>query len=125
MMQRIMLFTAAAVPADDACDAAQAVAATERLVADGVVFVAGHLCSAASTPASEVHHRAGVPQNSPGSTNPMPTELGRENVFRVCGRDDQQGTIAGDCLAEHYAGARIAIAHDGATYGKGLAEERK
>jgi branched-chain amino acid transport system substrate-binding protein len=113
------------VLADDACDAAQAVAAAEKLVADGVVFVAGHLCSAASIPASEVYHRAGVLQISPSSTNPMLTEHGRDNVFRVCGRDDQQGAIAGDYLAEHFAGAGIAIAHDGGTYGKGLAEQTK
>jgi branched-chain amino acid transport system substrate-binding protein len=113
------------ISADDACEGPQAVAAAEKLVADGVVFVAGHLCSAASIPASEVYHKAGVLQISPGSTNPQLTELGRENVFRVCGRDDQQGAIAGDYLAEHYASARIAIAHDGATYGRGLAEETR
>jgi branched-chain amino acid transport system substrate-binding protein len=110
--------------ADDACDGPQAVAAAEKLVADGVVFVAGHLCSAASIPASEVYHRAGILQISI-STNPMLTELGRENVFRVSGRDDQQGAIAANYLAEHFAGAKIAIAHDGTTYGRGLAEETK
>jgi branched-chain amino acid transport system substrate-binding protein len=110
--------------ADDACEGPQAVAAAEKLVADGVVFVAGHLCSAASIPASEVYHRAGILQISI-STNPMLTELGRENVFRVSGRDDQQGAIAADYLAEHFAGAKIAIAHDGTTYGRGLAEETK
>jgi branched-chain amino acid transport system substrate-binding protein len=64
-------------------------------------------------------------QISPGSTNPMLTELGRGNVFRVCGRDDLQGVLAGDYLADHFANSKIAIVHDGATYGKRLAEETK
>ena len=113
------------VMADDACDGPQAVAAAEKLVGDGVVFVAGHLCSGASIPASEVYHKAGIIQISPGSTNPMLTELGRGNVFRVVGRDDQQGVIAGDYLADHFARDQIAIVHDGGTYGKSLAEETK
>jgi branched-chain amino acid transport system substrate-binding protein len=113
------------VVADDACEGPQAVAAAEKLVGDGVVFVVGHDCSAASIPASEVYYKAGVIQISPASTNPMLTELGRGNVFRVCGRDDLQGVLAGDYLADHFAGSTIAIVHDGAIYGKGLAEETK
>jgi branched-chain amino acid transport system substrate-binding protein len=113
------------VIADDVCEGPQGVAVAEKLVGDGVVFVAGHLCSAASIPASEVYHRAGIIQISPASTNPLLTELGRDNVFRVCGRDDQQGVIAGDYLADHFARDKIAIVHDGSTYGKGLAEETK
>jgi branched-chain amino acid transport system substrate-binding protein len=101
------------------------VAAAEKLVGDGVVFVVGHECSGASIPASEVYFKAGVVQISPGSTNPMLTELGHGNVFRVCGRDDLQGVLAGDYLADHFAGSKIAIVHDGATYGKRLAEETK
>ena len=113
------------VVADDACEGPQAVAAAEKLVGDGVVFVVGHDCSAASISASEVYYKAGVIQISPASTNPVFTELGRSNVFRVCGRDDEQGVLAGDYLADHFAGSRIAIVHDGAIYGKGLAEETK
>jgi branched-chain amino acid transport system substrate-binding protein len=46
-----------------------------------------------------------------------------KNVFRTCGRDDQQGAVAGKLLAEHYKGKKIAILHDNSPYGKGLAEE--
>src|SRR5215203_5806914 len=88
------------VIADDACEGPQAVAAAEKLAGDGVAFVAGHLCSAASISASEVYHKARIVQISPGSTNPMLTELGRSNVFRVCGRDDLQGLMASDYLAD-------------------------
>jgi branched-chain amino acid transport system substrate-binding protein len=46
-------------------------------------------------------------------------------VFRVIGRDDQQGTIAGDYLADNHGNSNIAILHDGQTYGLGLAEFTK
>ncbi len=62
---------------------------------------------------------------SPASTNPKVTDEGGRNVFRVIGRDDQQGTIAGDYLADKYAKSTIAILHDGQTYGLGLAEFTK
>ena len=43
----------------------------------------------------------------------------------MVGRDDQQGTIAGNYLAERWGDKSIAIVHDGDTYGLGLAEETK
>jgi len=62
---------------------------------------------------------------SPGSTNPKVTDEGGANVFRVIGRDDQQGTIAGDYLADNHSKGNIAIIHDGEAYGLGLAEFTK
>src|SRR5438094_839738 len=55
---------------DDACDASQAVAAAQKLVATKVPFVAGHLCSGASIPAAKVYEDAGIIQITPASTNP-------------------------------------------------------
>lgn len=113
------------VVADDFCDAEQAVAAARKLVSDGVVFVVGHACSDASIPASKVYEAAGILQISPSSTNPALTEQGRANVFRVIGRDDMQGVVAGDYLTDHWGNRKIAILHDGTTYGKGLADATK
>ncbi len=110
---------------DDACDPKQAVSVANRLVNKGVVFVAGHFCSGSSIPASEVYNEEGVLQISPASTNPKLTEQGFANVFRTCGRDDQQGTVAGNFIADNFAGKRIAIVHDKQTYSKGLADETK
>ncbi len=62
---------------------------------------------------------------SPASTNPKVTESGYDNVFRVIGRDDQQGTIAGDFIASKFPGQNVAIIHDGQAYGLGLAEFTK
>jgi branched-chain amino acid transport system substrate-binding protein len=47
------------------------------------------------------------------------------NTFRVCGRDDQQGAVAGEYLAKNYKDKNIAILNDKSAYGKGLAEETK
>jgi branched-chain amino acid transport system substrate-binding protein len=113
------------ITADDFCDSEQAVSAAQKLVSDGVVFVVGHLCSESSIPASKVYEAAGVLQISPASTNPLLTEQGRANVFRVIGRDDAQGIVAGNYLADHWADKKIAILHDNTTYGKGLADETK
>jgi branched-chain amino acid transport system substrate-binding protein len=62
---------------------------------------------------------------SPASTNPKVTDEGGANVFRTIGRDDQQGTIAGDYLADNHSNSNIAIIHDGDAYGLGLAEFTK
>lgn len=110
---------------DDACDGGQAVAAANRLTAAKVPFVVGHLCSGASIPAATVYEEAGIIQMTPASTNPRLTEEGRVNVFRICGRDDQQGAIAGDYLIERWRDAKIAILSDGSVYGKGLADETR
>jgi len=66
-----------------------------------------------------------VLQITPASTNPTFTERKLWNTFRVCGRDDQQGGVAGAFIAKNYKGKNIAILHDKTTYGKGLADETK
>jgi len=110
---------------DDACDPKQAVAVANKFVSDGVVFVAGHFCSGSSIPASNVYEEEGILQISPASTNPKLTEEGGPNVFRVCGRDDQQGIVAGNFVADKFGGKKIAVLHDKTAYGKGLADETK
>jgi branched-chain amino acid transport system substrate-binding protein len=108
---------------DDACDPKQAVAAANKLASEGVSFVAGHFCSGSSIPASQVYEEEGILQISPASTNPKLTDEGGDNVFRVCGRDDQQGIVAGDFLFENFGDKKVAILHDKTAYGKGLADE--
>jgi len=110
------------VVADDACDPKQAVAVANRLAADNVKLVVGHYCSSSSIPASNVYAEAGVLQITPGSTNPQLTERGLENVFRVCGRDDQQGVVAADYILKHHKGKKIAVLDDKSTAGKGIAD---
>jgi len=115
----------AVISLDDACDVRQAKAVAQQLVSEGVVFVVGHVCSACSLAVRKIYEKAGIIMISPASTNPKVTDEGGPNVFRTIGRDDQQGTIAGDYLADNYSKNGIAIIHDGDTYGKGLAEITK
>jgi branched-chain amino acid transport system substrate-binding protein len=114
---------------DDACDPKQARNVANQLADAGNVFVDGHFCSGSSIPASAVYADSGILQISPASTNPAFTDdafkKGWVNVFRVCGRDDQQGQVAGDYLAEHFKGKPIAIIDDKSTYGKGLADQTR
>src|ERR1700712_2256589 len=110
---------------DDACDPRQAVSVANQMASRKVVLVAGHYCSGSSIPASKVYAEEGVLQISPASTNPKYTDEGGWNTFRVCGRDDQQGQVAGKYLAETYKGKKIAVLHDNSAYGKGLADETK
>jgi branched-chain amino acid transport system substrate-binding protein len=110
---------------DDACDPKQAVAVANQLASKGVKFVAGHFCSGSSIPASNVYAEEDIIQISPASTNPKLTERGLANVFRTCGRDDQQGLVAGNFLARQFKGLKVAVIHDKTAYGKGLADETK
>ncbi len=110
---------------DDACDPKQARQVAEKMGSLKVAFVGGHFCSSSSIPASEAYAESGVLQITPASTNPTFTDRGLWNTFRVCGRDDQQGLVAGSYLAKQYKGKNIALLHDRSTYGKGLADETK
>jgi branched-chain amino acid transport system substrate-binding protein len=110
---------------DDRCDPKEARSVAEKLANQKVVFVAGHFCSGSSIPASEVYKEENILQISPASTNPVFTDRGLKNVFRVCGRDDQQGMVAGDLIADKYKGKKVAVVHDKSQYGKGLADATK
>jgi branched-chain amino acid transport system substrate-binding protein len=113
------------VPGDDQAEPRQAVSVANKFAAEGVVAVVGHFNSSCSIPASEVYHKAGIPQISHASTNPKLTDQGFENVFRVCGRDDQQGKAAGEFAVQKLKVRRVAVIHDKSTYGQGFAEEFK
>jgi branched-chain amino acid transport system substrate-binding protein len=108
---------------DDFCNPDQGRAAARKLVAVGVVAVIGHQCSGAAIAAAPVYGEAGVVLISNSATNPKLTEQGIGTVFRVVGRDDQQGALAAAYLAAAWHDKAIAVVHDGQTYGKGLAEE--
>jgi branched-chain amino acid transport system substrate-binding protein len=108
------------VVGDDFCDPDQAVAAANKLAGDGVVFVVGHWCSHSSIAASTVYEQARILMITPGSASAKLTDEGGPNVFRVYGRDDRQGAMVGDYLAEHWADKEIAIQDDGTTWGTGV-----
>ena len=110
---------------DDACVPTQARFVADKLAGMKLPFVAGHYCSSSSIPASEVYAKSGTLQITPASTNPLFTERGLWNTFRVSGRDEHQGVIAGNYIARNFMRRNVAILHDKTTYGKGLADETK
>ncbi len=110
---------------DDGCDPIRAVAIANQLPGDNVKFVAGHLCSAASIQASRIYTEEGLIQITPASTDPTLTENGAENVFRLSGREDQQGVLAGQLIAKYFANRKVAIIHNDGAHGKRLAEAVK
>jgi branched-chain amino acid transport system substrate-binding protein len=111
------------VVGDDACDPKQAVSVANDMAARRAVFVAGHYCSSSSIPASDVYAESGIIMISPASTATELTERRLGNVFRVCGRNDQQAPLAANYVADRFRGKRVAVVDDKSTFGKGLADE--
>jgi branched-chain amino acid transport system substrate-binding protein len=118
--QKIQLFVG-----DDRADPKEGVSVANKFAADGVKFVIGHFNSGVTMPASDVYQENGILAITPAATNPRITERKMWNMFRVCGRDDQQGGVAGNIIADKFKGKRVAIVHDKTTYGQGLADETR
>ncbi|PPD14597.1 MAG: branched chain amino acid ABC transporter substrate-binding protein [Methylobacterium sp.] len=116
---------AAPAKGDDVSDPKQGVSVANKFVGDGIKFVVGHFNSGVTMPASEVYAENGILMISPSATNPKITERGLWNVFRTCGRDDQQGAVAADYIVKNLANKKVAVVHDKTTYGQGLADETK
>ena len=113
------------VKGDDACEPKQAVTVAKDLTNQKVAGVVGHFCSSSTIPASEIYDEAGIIAITPGSTNPQVTERGLAAMFRMCGRDDQQGIVAGDYIVDVLKGKKVVVLHDKDTYGQGLADATK
>jgi branched-chain amino acid transport system substrate-binding protein len=110
---------------DDVSDPKQGVSVANKFAGEGVTFVVGHFNSGVTMPASEVYAENGILEVTPAATNPKITERGLWNIFRICGRDDQQGAVAAAYIVKHFKGKRVAIVHDKTTYGQGLADETR
>jgi branched-chain amino acid transport system substrate-binding protein len=110
---------------DDRSDPREGRSVAEKFSSDGVRWVVGHFNSGVSIPASEVYQENNIIQCTPASTNPTFTERNFWNVFRTCGRDDQQGDVAGNWILRNRRQAKLAIVHDRTPYGKGLADFTK
>lgn len=109
------------VVADDAGEPRQAVAVANRLVHERVIGMVGHANSSRAIPTNELYDEEGILSITAGSTSPEVTGRGLSCIFRMCGQDGQQGTVAGDFVVDKLKKKSVAIIHDKDTYGEGLA----
>src|SRR3984885_10264324 len=106
---------------DDVSDPKQGVSVANKFVGDGVTMVVGHFNSGVTIPASEVYADNGIIMITPSATNEKVTDRKLWNVFRTCGRDDQQAKVWADYLIANAKDKKIAVLDDKTTYGQGLA----
>jgi branched-chain amino acid transport system substrate-binding protein len=107
---------------DDEANPTKATTVAQKLVDSKVVAVVGHFNSGASIPASKIYSDAGIPQISPGSTNPKYTQQGFKTTFRVVAHDDQQGPTLGRFAIDNLKAKTVAVVDDSTAYGQGLAD---
>ena len=94
----------------------------QKLVDAKVAGIVGHLNSGTTIPASAIYNQAGIPMITGSATNPALTEQGFKVVFRVVGRDDQQGPAVANYLNMSKP-KTVAVIDDATAYGEGLANE--
>jgi branched-chain amino acid transport system substrate-binding protein len=108
---------------DDQADPKIGNTVAQKLVDAKVAGVVGHLNSGTTIPASAIYNQAGIPMISGSATNPALTEQGFKTVFRVVGRDDQQGPAVANFLIGSAKPKVAAVIDDATAYGEGLANE--
>ena len=108
---------------DDKCDPKTADAVANQLAGKGAVMVVGHLCLGASLAAASVYVANRIVEISPGTTWPDYTDKRPgAGIYRLAGRDDQQGVVAGQAIVRRFAGKAVAVIDDRSPYGKTLAD---
>ena len=108
---------------DDQADPKVGNTVAQKLVDAKVAGIVGHLNSGTTIPASAIYNQANIPMISGSATNPALTEQGFKGVFRIVGRDDQQGPAVANYLATNNKPKTVAVIDDATAYGEGLANE--
>jgi branched-chain amino acid transport system substrate-binding protein len=110
------------VPFDDQATPDVGVANSQNIVNDkAIMAVIGHLNSGVAIPSSEVYNKSDLVMVSPANTNEKVTDRGLPTVNRVCGRDDAQGSVGAEYVANTLKAKTVYIIHDKTTYGEGVA----
>ena len=98
-------------------------AVANKMVTDPtVVAIAGHIFSGSTDAAMPIYEKAGLPMMSPSATNPDLTTKGSTVFNRLAFTDADQGEAAANLLFNELGFTKIAVMHDGGTYGQGLAD---
>lgn len=107
---------------DDACEPKQGPVAANRVVNDKIHYVVGGVCSGATIAAAPVYDEEGVVMITASATAPALTDgKNYQYIFRTIGRDDQQGPAAAKYIIEKVKPQKVAVLHDKASYGQGIA----
>ena len=110
------------VAEDDEGGAEGGAAVANKLAADPtVVGMAGPLFSGATAAGIPIYDEAGIAMLSPSATNPPLTAMGSAVFNRIPFTDESQGAAAAAYMYNTLGFTKIAVLHDGETYGKGLA----
>jgi branched-chain amino acid transport system substrate-binding protein len=116
-------FTFQLVVEDDGGTPEGGAAVANKLISDQtMVAVAGHIFSGATDAAMPIYERVGIPMMSPSATNPALTEKGSKVFNRVAFTDAAQGKFAAEYIYNELGKTRVAVMHDGQSYGQGLTE---
>lgn len=98
-------------------------AVANKMVTDPtVVAIAGHIFSGSTEAAMPIYEKAGLPMMSPSATEPTLTQRGSTVFNRLAFTDADQGKFAANLLFNDLGFTKIAVMHDGGTYGQGLAD---
>jgi len=110
--------------AEDTQGSPEAGAAVANKFVSDPTFVAipGHIFSGSTEAAIPIYDKAGLPMLSPSATNPPLTELGSAVFNRVAFTDDIQAGDSAEFLYNELGVTKLAVMHDGGTYGQGLAD---
>jgi len=106
---------------DDSCDMSIAEGVAQQLAESPPAVVIGHSCSGATIAAAPLYAEHAILQITPASTSPKVTEMGIATLFRMIGRDDVQGELAAQRIAERHAGQKIGVLSFPGAYSSGLA----
>ena len=99
-----------------------AAVANKMVTDDTVVAIAGHIFSGSTEAAMPIYEKAGLPMMSSSATNPGLTQSGSTVFNRLAFTDADQGAAAADLLFNKFGFTKLAVLHDGGTYGQGLAD---
>ena len=110
--------------AEDTQGSPEAGAAVANKFVSDPTFVAipGHIFSGSTEAAMPIYEEAGLPMLSPSATNPPLTELGSKVFNRVAFTDDIQAGDSSEFMYNELGIRKLAVMHDGGTYGQGLAD---
>ena len=99
---------------DEADGGEKAVNAYNKLMDDGMQVFVGSVTSGSCVAVSEKTNADRVFELTPSASQAAVTE-GKDNVFQLCFRDPDQGTISADYILENFPDAKVGVIYNNAS----------